>query len=77
MLASNPFHGERRAGTVGTPVDGVDLRIHEGEVQVRGPSVFAGYYPRPDPGAFTDDGYFLTGDAGAWDEAGYLRIVGR
>lgn len=77
MLASNPFHGERRAGTVGTPVDGVDLRIHEGEVQVRGPSVFAGYYPRPDPGAFTDDGYFRTGDAGAWDEAGYLRIVGR
>jgi malonyl-CoA/methylmalonyl-CoA synthetase len=77
ILASNPFHGERRAGTVGTPVDGVELRIEGGEVQVRGPSVFAGYQPRPDPSAFTEDGWFRTGDAGELDAAGYLRIIGR
>lgn len=77
MIASNPFAGERRAGTVGTALPGVDLRIEDGEIQVRGPSVFGGYRPRPDPGAFTADGWFRTGDAGEFDEAGYLRIVGR
>jgi malonyl-CoA/methylmalonyl-CoA synthetase len=77
MIASNPFDGERRAGTVGTPLPGVDVRIVDGEVQVRGRSVFPGYQPRPDPGAFTEDGWFRTGDAGEWDDAGYLRIVGR
>ena len=77
ILASNPFSGDRRAGTVGTALDGVELRIRDGEVQVRGPSVFAGYQPRPDPDAFTADGFFRTGDAGAFDEAGYLRITGR
>jgi malonyl-CoA/methylmalonyl-CoA synthetase len=77
ILASNPFHGERRAGTVGTPLDGMELRVEGGEVQVRGPSVFAGYEPRPDPSAFTADGWFRTGDAGEIDDAGYLRIIGR
>ncbi|MEN9785572.1 MAG: hypothetical protein RLZZ299_836 [Pseudomonadota bacterium] len=77
MIASNPFSGERRAGSVGTPLDGTQVRIEDGEVQVRGPGVFAGYHPRPDPGAFTLDGWFRTGDAGAWDPDGYLRIVGR
>jgi malonyl-CoA/methylmalonyl-CoA synthetase len=77
MIASNPFAGERRAGTVGTALPGVGLRVEEGEIQVRGPSVFGGYRPRPDPGAFTADGWFRTGDAGEFDEAGYLRIVGR
>jgi malonyl-CoA/methylmalonyl-CoA synthetase len=55
----------------------VDLRVADGEVQVRGPSVFAGYTPRPDPDAFTPDGYFRTGDAGELDDGGYLRLVGR
>jgi malonyl-CoA/methylmalonyl-CoA synthetase len=77
MIASNPFHGERRAGTVGTPVGGTEVRIQDGEVQVRGPSVFSGYQPRPDPNAFTEDGFFRTGDAGEFDDAGYLKIVGR
>jgi len=77
MIASNPLRGERRAGTVGLPLPGVQLRIVEGEVQVRGPSVFPGYTPRPDPAAFTDDGYFRTGDAGELSVDGYLRIVGR
>ena len=77
MICSNPFDGERRAGTVGTPLRDTEVRIVEGEVQVRGPGVFAGYWPRPEPGAFTDDGFFRTGDAGALDEAGSLMIVGR
>jgi acyl-CoA synthetase (AMP-forming)/AMP-acid ligase II len=54
----------------------MEVRIEEGEIQVRGPSVFEGYQPRPDPSAFMD-GWFRTGDAGEWDDAGYLRLVGR
>ena len=77
MICSNPYAGERRAGTVGLPLPGVALRISEGEVQVQGPSVFDGYHPRPDAEAFTTDGWFRTGDAGELDEAGYLRLVGR
>jgi malonyl-CoA/methylmalonyl-CoA synthetase len=77
MITSNPFEGERRSGTVGTALDGNEVRVVAGEVQVRGPSVFSGYWPRPEAGAFTDDGFFRTGDAGEWDAAGYLRIVGR
>ncbi len=77
ILASNPFAGERRAATVGTALAGVDLRVVDGEVQAAGPSVFAGYRPHGDVEAFTPDGYFRTGDAGIFDEAGYLRIVGR
>lgn len=77
MITSNPYEGERKAGTVGTPLEGNEVRVVEGEVQVRGPSVFGGYWPRPDPTAFTPDGFFRTGDAGEWDDDGYLRIVGR
>ncbi len=77
MITSNPGVGERRAGTVGRPLADTDVRLVDGEVQVRGPAVFHGYQPRPDPSAFTEDGWFRTGDAGEWDEAGYLRIVGR
>ena len=80
MLASNPYEGERRPGTVGRPLPGVDLRLDDasGEILVRGPNVFAGYLDLPDATAeaFTD-GYFRTGDIGELDEAGYLRIVGR
>jgi malonyl-CoA/methylmalonyl-CoA synthetase len=81
MLASNPYDGERRAGTVGLPLPGVDLRLAEesSEILVRGPNVFSGYLGRPDATreAFTDDGWFRTGDIGALDVDGYLRIVGR
>jgi malonyl-CoA/methylmalonyl-CoA synthetase len=80
MLVSNPFDGERRPGTVGFPLPGVDLRIDEsGEILVRGPNVFAGYFGRLDATAesFTDDGFFRTGDIGALDDDGYLSIVGR
>ena len=81
MLTSNPRDGERRPGTVGTPLPGVALRLapETDEIQVRGPNVFGGYQDHPEANAeaFTDDGWFRTGDIGQLDEAGYLRIVGR
>jgi malonyl-CoA/methylmalonyl-CoA synthetase len=81
MLTSNPLEGERRAGTVGVPLPGVDLRLAEGtsEVLVRGPNVFAGYLGQPEAtrAVFTADGWFRTGDIGAMDDDGYLRIAGR
>jgi malonyl-CoA/methylmalonyl-CoA synthetase len=81
MLVSNPYDGERRPGSVGFPLPGVELRLSDGdhgEIQVHGPSVFAGYLDRPDATAesFTD-GWFRTGDLGALDHDGYLRILGR
>jgi malonyl-CoA/methylmalonyl-CoA synthetase len=81
LTVSNPYAGERRPGTVGFPLPGVELRLAEGtgEVEVRGPTVFAGYWQRPDATAeaFTADGWFRSGDIGEFDEAGYLRIAGR
>jgi malonyl-CoA/methylmalonyl-CoA synthetase len=81
MLASNPVDGERRPGTVGLPLPGVEVRLDPagGEILVRGPNVFVGYWQRPEAtaAAFTADSWFRTGDVGAWDEAGYLAIVGR
>jgi malonyl-CoA/methylmalonyl-CoA synthetase len=79
MLVSNPYDGERRPGSVGFPLPGVDVRLGEGgEIEVRGPNVFAGYWRRPEAtaGCFRD-GWFRTGDLGAVDPDGYLRIVGR
>lgn len=85
MLVSNPSDGERRAGSVGLPLPGVELRLGDGdEIQVRGPNVFGGYLDAPASrapagaaGAFTEDGWFRTGDVGALDPDGYVRIVGR
>lgn len=85
MLVSNPLVGERRAGSVGLPLPGVELRLGSGdEIQVRGPNVFEGYLEAPSgdaPGsavhAFTPDGWFRTGDVGTVDADGYVRIVGR
>ncbi len=83
MNVSNPYEGERRAGTVGFPLPGVELRLEgdgdSGEIQLRGPNVFPGYWQRDDAtaAAFTPDGWFRTGDVGAFDPDGYLRIVGR
>jgi malonyl-CoA/methylmalonyl-CoA synthetase len=93
MLASNPCRaedGERRGGTVGFPLPGVGLRVCDdqgqpvprgvvGHIQVRGPSVFAGYWRMPEKTQeeFTDDGWFKTGDVGRFDERGYVVIVGR
>jgi malonyl-CoA/methylmalonyl-CoA synthetase len=81
MLVSNPIDGERRPGTVGFPLPGVEVRLagSPAEIEVRGPNVFAGYWQRPDANAeaFTADGWFRTGDLGELDAAGYLRISGR
>jgi malonyl-CoA/methylmalonyl-CoA synthetase len=81
MLVSNPYDGERRPGSVGFPLPGVDLRLAHasGEIEVRGPNVFAGYLDRPEANAtaFTADGWFRTGDIGELDGDGYLSIVGR
>jgi malonyl-CoA/methylmalonyl-CoA synthetase len=84
MIASNPLHGERRAGTVGLPLPSVSVRISDaqngiGIVEVKGPNVFKGYWNMPDKtkAEFRDDGYFITGDMGQLEADGYLRLVGR
>jgi malonyl-CoA/methylmalonyl-CoA synthetase len=81
MNTSNPLHGERRPGTVGPPLPGVEVRTTNeiGNLEVRGPNVFAGYWKLPDKtaGGFTDDGFFNTGDLGRIDDDGYVSIVGR
>jgi len=80
MLTSNPFFGERRAGSVGLPLPGVRVRLGDGGgVEVSGPNVFRGYWERPEANrdAFTDDGWFRTGDVGEFDADGYLWLVGR
>ena len=90
MNTSNPLHGERKAGTVGPPLPGVTVRITDdegtelaagevGNLQVKGPNVFTGYWKMPDKTEqdFTADGFFETGDKGCIDQDGYVSIVGR
>ncbi len=90
MNTSNPYEGERRAGTVGVPLPGVELKICDsdgnalpdgeiGEIEVRGPNVFKGYWQMPEKTAaeLRENGFFITGDLGRIDEEGYVQIVGR
>ena len=91
MSTSNPYDGERRAGTVGFPLPGVEVRIVDAEsgvdvpqgeigiLEVRGPNVFKGYWRMPEKTAdeFREDGFFVTGDMARIDADGYITIVGR
>ena len=89
MNTSNPYDGDRRAGTVGLPLPGVEVRImgeagevapgEAGVIEVRGPNVFAGYWQMPEKTAeeLRADGWFITGDVGRVDTDGYVQIVGR
>ncbi|TNF65268.1 MAG: malonyl-CoA synthase [Rhodobacteraceae bacterium] len=91
MNTSNPYDGERRAGTVGFPLPGVDLKVCDpetgaevptgevGQIEVRGRNVFKGYWQMPDKTAaeLRADGFFITGDLGIRDADGYVTIVGR
>lgn len=91
MNTSNPYDGERRAGTVGFPLPGVEVKITDpasgevlpqgsiGQIEVRGPNVFKGYWQMPEKTAaeLRSDGFFITGDLGKIDGDGYLHIVGR
>ena len=78
MNISNPYAGERRPGTVGLPLPGVSARIANGEVQLRGPNIFAGYWRREDATrAAFDDGWFRTGDMAERSPDGYYTLLGR
>jgi malonyl-CoA/methylmalonyl-CoA synthetase len=90
MITSNPYDGERLAGTVGYPLPGVSVRVSAegggevprgdiGVLEVKGPNVFSGYWNMPDKTAeeFRDDGYFITGDLATVAEDGRIAIVGR
>jgi malonyl-CoA/methylmalonyl-CoA synthetase len=90
IITSNPVDGERIRGTVGFPLPGVELRIVDGHgdrvdtgctggVEIRGPSLFAGYWRRPDAteAALRPRGWFVTGDVGSVDDEGRLTLQGR
>lgn len=91
MNTSNPYDGDRRAGTVGFALPGVELKICDpdtgeelpqgevGQIEVRGANVFLGYWQMPEKTAeeLRADGFFITGDLGLIDDQGYVQIVGR
>jgi malonyl-CoA/methylmalonyl-CoA synthetase len=91
MNTSNPYEGDRVAGTVGFPLPGVSLRVTDpetgqtlaagevGMIEVKGPNVFKGYWRMPEKtqAEFRSDGFFITGDLGKIDAQGYVHIVGR
>lgn len=91
MNTSNPYTGERRAGTVGFPLPGVEVVVAEpatgellpagetGSIEIRGENLFSGYWqmPKKTKEEFRENGFFISGDLGKFDEDGYLHIVGR
>ncbi len=91
MNTSNPYDGERVAGTVGHPLPSVSVRVADSEtgkvlgpetigmIEVKGPNVFKGYWRMAEKtkSEFRDDGFFITGDLGKIDDNGYVHILGR
>lgn len=91
MNTSNPYDGDRRPGTVGFPLPGVEVKICDpssgaelpdgeiGQIEVKGPNLFSGYWKMPEKTAeeLRPTGWFLTGDLGIRDKDGYISIVGR
>jgi malonyl-CoA/methylmalonyl-CoA synthetase len=91
MNTSNPYDGDRRAGTVGFPLPGVEVKVSDpqtgqemaqgeiGVLEVRGPNVFKGYWRMPEKTKeeLRADGFFITGDLARIDADGYVTIVGR
>jgi malonyl-CoA/methylmalonyl-CoA synthetase len=82
IITSNPLNGDRIPGSVGYPLPGTDLRIHggeTGEIEIKGPGVFSGYWRMPEKTReeFTADGFFKTGDVGRQDPDGRVWISGR
>jgi malonyl-CoA/methylmalonyl-CoA synthetase len=90
MNTSNPYEGDRIAGTVGLPLPGVDIRIADqetgrplprgevGVIEISGPNVFKGYWRAPEKTAAEfRGGWFVSGDLGRIDERGYVSILGR
>ncbi len=91
MNTSNPYSGDRRPGTVGLPLPGVEVRITDpqtqeplpinsvGSIEVRGPNVFHGYWKMPEKTReeLRENGFFITGDLGLFDDQGYVSIIGR
>ena len=88
--ASNPYNGERRAGSCGPPLPGMHLRIvneqgedvalgEAGEIWIQGPTVFLGYDDNPEATtrAFAKDGWFRSGDTATWQDDKYIKILGR
>jgi malonyl-CoA/methylmalonyl-CoA synthetase len=90
MITSNPYEGERLAGSVGFALPGVEVRVAgpdgrelargaTGVLEIRGPNLFKGYWRMPAKTAeeFRADGFFVTGDVATQDESGRVSIVGR
>jgi len=91
MNTSNPYDGERRVGSVGFPLPGIEIRISDpesgdelpagetGMIEVRGPNVFLGYWRKPEKTALElrGNGFFISGDLGKVDAEGYVHILGR
>lgn len=90
LTISNPYNGERRAGTVGLPLPGIEVKITDstgsevsdgevGLIEVRGPNVFKGYWQMPEKTReeLRENGFFITGDLGIRESDGYITIVGR
>lgn len=79
MICSNPYEGERVPGTVGFPLPGVEARIRDEVLEIRGPNLFKGYWRQPERTAqeFRGDGFFITGDIATMASDGRVAIVGR